>query len=101
MEQLPLEWFLIMKLFLVQFYSLMCFNHMVAYVSLNIGVSAVQMQWSTQPVFCADWRLEFRRKIIAQVCLRHPEWDTSPPELYFNQTKHVMGVGIIRFLKIF
>ena len=57
------------------------------------GTSTVRTHLS---VFCADLRLEVGGETIAGLSAAAPQqWDMRPPELYFDQTKVLMGVGTI------
>ena len=49
---------------------------------------------TTHTCICAGLRLEFHGKPIAHLSTASSkQWDTRPPELYFNQTKVLMWVG--------
>ena len=51
-------------------------------------------------VFCADLRLEFGGKTkvsLSSASLK--QWDMRPPNLYFNRTKVLTGVGTIDLLR--
>ena len=52
-------------------------------------------------MFWADLRLEFGGKNNSGwACLwHHKKWDTKPPELYFNWTKVLMGIGTIGLIE--
>ena len=50
-------------------------------------------------VFCADLMLEFGEEKIAGLCAAlSKQWDKRPQELYFDQTKVLIGVGTINLL---